>query len=81
MGDVQIVRTTLDIDADVLQAAKELAELHRTSAGQMVSDLLRKALPPAPSAERVRNDVPLLARRPGAPVLTMDTVNGLRDDE
>jgi hypothetical protein len=75
------MRTTLDIDEDVLRAAKEIAELHRKTAGQVVSELLRKALYPAPSAQAVRNGVPLLTRRPGAPVLTMELVNQLRDDE
>ncbi|NBQ22262.1 MAG: hypothetical protein EBU30_11610, partial [Synechococcaceae bacterium WB6_3B_236] len=39
-----IMRTTLDLDDDVLQAAKELARRQRLSAGQMVSRLLRQAL-------------------------------------
>jgi hypothetical protein len=38
------MRTTLDIDDDVLAAAKELARRQGTSAGQMVSRLLRAAL-------------------------------------
>ena len=75
------MRTTLDIDDDLLQAAKEIAELQRKTAGQVVSDLLRKALRPTPRSLRVRNGVPLLARRAGAPVLTMELVNQLRDDE
>ena len=36
-----IMRTTLDIDDDVLRAAKELAQRERVSAGQVVSRLLR----------------------------------------
>jgi len=39
-----IVRTTLDIDDDVLRAAKELARQQRVSAGQVVSRLLRQAM-------------------------------------
>ncbi len=38
------MRTTLDIDADVLQAAKELAAADKTTAGRVLSDLARKAL-------------------------------------
>ena len=38
------MRTTLDIEDDVLAAAKELARRQGTSAGQMVSHLLRAAL-------------------------------------
>jgi len=75
------MRTTLDIDDDVLQAAKELAEYHRKTAGQVLSDLARKALQPTRNL-RVRNGVPLLPRRPpGSPIPTMKLVNELRDDE
>ena len=49
-----IMRTTLDIDHDVLRAAKELAQRERLSAGQVVSRLLRQAMTasqsPAPVA-------------------------------
>lgn len=38
------MRTTLDIEDDVLQAAKELARRERVSAGHIVSRLLRIAL-------------------------------------
>jgi hypothetical protein len=38
------MRTTLDIDDDVLQAAKELAAAERKTAGKVLSDLARKAL-------------------------------------
>ncbi len=38
------MRTTLDIEDDVLAAAKELARRQGTSAGEMVSRLLRAAL-------------------------------------
>ena len=38
------MRTTLDIEDDVLEAAKELARRQGASAGQMVSRLLRAAL-------------------------------------
>lgn len=38
------MRTTLDISDDVLQAAKERARLERKTTGQVVSELLRRAL-------------------------------------
>jgi hypothetical protein len=47
------MRTTLDIDDDVLQAAKELAVAHRETAGQVLSDLARGA----------RAETPLRARQ------------------
>jgi hypothetical protein len=74
------MRTTLDIDDDVLQSAKELAAATRKTTGQMVSELVRRALEPT-RAGRVRNGVPLLPRRPaGAPRPTMKLVNTLRDE-
>jgi hypothetical protein len=38
------MRTTLDIDDDILQAAKELARVERKTAGQVISELARKGL-------------------------------------
>jgi hypothetical protein len=74
------VRTTLDLDEDVLQAAKELAQMHGRTAGQVLSDLARQALAPK-QTQSLRNGVPVLPRRPGAKPVTMDMVNRLRDAE
>lgn len=75
------MRTTLDIDDDVLQAVKELGGLQKKTAGQLLSELARKALAPAsPTRARLRNRVPLLPSRPGAPIMTMAEVNRLRDE-
>jgi hypothetical protein len=38
------MRTTLNIDDDVLQAAREIAKRERRSVGAVISDLIRKAL-------------------------------------
>lgn len=38
------MRTTLDIDDDILQAAKELAQAEKKTAGQVLSELARKGL-------------------------------------
>jgi hypothetical protein len=74
------MRTTLDIDEDVLQAAKELASVRGTTAGRVLSDLARKALRP-PRVPRVRNGVPLLPPAPAkARRHTMTLVNALRDE-
>jgi hypothetical protein len=77
---IPAMRTTLDIDEDVLQAAKELAASRSSTAGRVLSDLARKALQPG-RTPRVRNGVPLMPRRPmGAPRPTMALVNRLRDE-
>jgi len=41
------VRTTLNIDDDVVTAARELAEAERRSLGSVLSDLARRGLTPA----------------------------------
>ena len=75
------MRTTLDLDLDVLQAAKELAAARGSTLGKVLSELARKALE-TPRAARVRNGVPLLPRRPaGSPKPTMKLVNNLRDEK
>jgi hypothetical protein len=75
------MRTTLDIDDDVLQAAKEIANSRQTTAGKVLSDLARKSLTPEAAAQRYRNGVPLLPRRPGARKVTSADVYRLRDEE
>ena len=80
MRDDRAVRTTLDIDDDVLEAAKELAANRRSTTGKVLSDLARQALAPRRGA-RIRNGVPLLPRRPvGRPKPTLALVNRLREE-
>jgi hypothetical protein len=38
------MRTTLDIDSDVLEAAKEISARTKRTAGQVISDLARASL-------------------------------------
>lgn len=75
------MRTTLDLDEDVLQAAKELAVARGTTTGKVLSELARKGLTPAAAPARMRNGVPLLPRQlTGSSRMTMKRVNALRDD-
>jgi hypothetical protein len=73
------MRTTVDVDDDVLQAARELAANRRRTIGKVLSDLAREALEPR-GRRVVRNGVPLLGRRRGGAKPTMDLVNRLRDE-
>jgi hypothetical protein len=73
------MRTTLNIDPDILQAAKEIAANQGTTAGKVLSELARKALTSGKS-KKVRNGVPLLPRSRGV-VITMKSVNDLRDED
>jgi hypothetical protein len=79
MCDAQTVRTTLDIDEDVLETAKELAARRGTTAGRVISNLVRSALAPD-RATRKRNGVPVLQVRKGAGLVTPEIVNRLRDE-
>lgn len=74
------MRTTLDLDDDVLQAAKEIAANRGTTAGRVLSELARKGLEPTESGG-VRNGVPLMPARPkGSRKPTMADVDRLRDE-
>jgi hypothetical protein len=75
------MRTTLDIDDDVLAAAKELASGQKTTAGKVISDLARKALTESSSKKlRYRNGFAVLPKRGGG-VVTPELVDRLAEDE
>jgi hypothetical protein len=80
MHDDRHMRTTLDIDEDVLETAKELAARRSTTAGRVISDLVRSALAPRDQAARKRNGVPLLPGRKNGSLVTTALVNRLRDE-
>lgn len=77
------MRTTLDIDDDILQLAKELAAKEHSTAGAVLSELARQGFhtaKPAKTAKgRVRNGVRMLPRR-NEPV-TLAHVRALMDEE
>ncbi len=75
-----LMRTTLAIDDDVLSAAKEMAALEKKSVGEVISSLARRALSPAETKAKRRNGVPLLKVRKGAPRVTSDLVQRLREE-
>ena len=79
MRDDRLVRTTLDLDDDVLQAAKELARARKKTAGEVVSELARKGLAPSHKL-RVRNGVPLLPHEPGR-IVTVEMIEATLDEE
>jgi len=83
------MRTTLDIDDTVLAAAKELARSQHLSTGQVVSDLLRKAMTGQAGrvyeqANQLNGNQNAAGFRPfvtGQAIVTNDTVNRLRESE
>jgi hypothetical protein len=79
------MRTTLDIDDDVLQAAKELARRERKTAGRILSELARRGLTEAKetSKGRTAKDA-FLGFRPFArrgAVVTNEMIDRLREEE
>jgi hypothetical protein len=80
------MRTTLEIEDDVLLAAKELARRGGTTAGRVISDLVRQALtqPAVTTTNSVKEPVAVYGFRPfpsrGA-VVTNEQVDKLRDEE
>jgi hypothetical protein len=78
------MRTTLDIDPDVLQAAKDLAREQRTTAGAVISRLARAALtapttPVAAEEPQATYGFRPFPRRGG--LVTNDLIDRLRDDD
>ncbi len=76
------MRTTVDIDDDVLSAVKELAAMRNKTAGQLLSDIVREALIPR-RAYKERNGVPIIQRAPTAPrrIITTADVRRLQEDD
>jgi len=73
------MRTTLDIDEDVLMVAKEMARHRHSSAGKVVSELARQALTQKP-VFATRNGIPQLPVRPDGQPVTLELVNELLDE-
>jgi hypothetical protein len=75
------MRTTLDIEDELLLTVKQIAQQRGTTAGSVVSSLLRESLQPKSFKVEYREGVPLLPRRPNGPVVTSELVNRLRDED
>ena len=73
------MRTTIDLDEDVLLAAKELAARDKTSIGKVISKVLRGAFQSIDSSE-TRNGFPLFPRQNSATPVTLELINRLRDE-
>ena len=73
------MRTTLDIDTDVLMAVKEVSRQRRTTMGQVLSDLARQALTRQVDTIN-KHGLPQFPVRPDAGVVTLELVNQLRDE-
>ena len=74
------MRTTLNIDDDVLSAVRELSSLSGRTLGEVLSDLARAALTRNVEEVAFRNGVPLLDSTPDAGMVTSEDVAHLMDD-
>jgi hypothetical protein len=73
------MRTTLDVEEDVLLAAKEIARQRGVTVGKVLSDLARQAMT-RQAAGATRHGLPLFPLQPDAGVVTLELVNQLRDE-
>lgn len=73
------MRTTLDIDDDVLDAARELARERGQSIGALISALARAGL--RPQSVEVVDGLPLIRATKDSPVITSEMVRRALDDE
>ncbi|MGQ0594127.1 MAG: CopG family transcriptional regulator [Gammaproteobacteria bacterium] len=73
------MRTTLNLDDDVLQAARALSRRRGKPIGVVISELIRRGLGSSHPAE-VRSGVRLFPVREGAGTVTPEVVRALLDE-
>ena len=73
------MRTTLDIEEDVLLAAKEIARQRGKTIGQVLSDLARDSLTRKSPVSK-KHGLPLFPIQADAGIVTLELVNQLRDE-
>ena len=74
------MRTTLTLDDDLLEIARQMAEAQSKTIGEVVSGLLRKALVPPSTPPIYRNGILLVPRREGAPPSTLEMIKRLDEE-
>ena len=74
------MRTTINLDEDVLRAARSLADERGESLGTVVSELARKGLRPALESG-YEGDFPVFSVREGAAPITPEMVDEAVGDE
>lgn len=74
-----VSRTTLEIDDDVLAAARTLARESKESIGRVISELARRGMRPQTSYDE-DHGFPVFEVRAGAALITPDDVRRALDD-
>ena len=72
------MRTTLDLDEDIVAAARELAADGRRSLGSVISELARRGLTPA--RVEANGDLPVIRVPAGTPPITPQMVRRALDE-
>ena len=72
------MRTTLDLDEDVIAAARELATSERRSLGSVISELARRGLTPA--SVEVDGELPVIRVPAGTAPITPEMVRRALDE-
>jgi hypothetical protein len=80
------MRTTLDIDKDILETAKEIARKEKKTAGAVISELARRGFyagessaSAAPVAYTEENGIPVL--QPTGSLVSEASIRKIRDSE
>ena len=68
----------MDLDDDILAAARSIAAARKQTMGKVVSDLVRRSL--VTKLKKAPSGLPLLPRRPGV-IVTNELIDKLREDE
>ncbi|MFM2126129.1 MAG: hypothetical protein RL328_2580 [Acidobacteriota bacterium] len=75
------MRTTLNIDDDVLERAKDLAHLRQVSVGEALSELARRGMEVQIELKLDPLTGLMVLHSPGARSLTLDEVKEMQDDD
>lgn len=73
------MRTTIDLEDDVLMVAKEIARERKSTIGQVISELVREALGQDQVIE-AEDGFAIFPFTPNGRPVTMELVNRLRDE-
>lgn len=74
------MRTTLTLDDDIFQIAKDYAESRSIGLGKAVSELVRRGSS-LPMPTRIVNGLHVFNPPPGSPIVTSKNVRDLQDSE
>lgn len=80
MAMTETMRTTLAIDLDMLQTARERAEARSETLGKVVSDMMREGLATRDQSPGYRNGIKLLPRRDFTRKVTVEDIEALLNE-